>query len=150
MSTYQVSVSRNIAAPASHIYALLADYHNGHPHILPKAYFGDLVVEQGGMGAGTLVNFQMRVMGRMQTFRAVIAEPQPGRVLMETNLPDGPVSTFTLDPLGDGQQTRVTIATEGKTQNSAIGGWIERFFTQLFLRRVYVAELALIAKQVEQ
>ncbi len=72
-------------APADRVYAIIADYRNGHPHILPKQ-FRNLTVEQGGVGAGTIIRFEVRVFGQTQHFRAVVSEPEPGRVLVEENL----------------------------------------------------------------
>ena len=54
---------------------------HGHPQILPKPPFVSLEVEKGGIGAGTVIRIAMRVLGRLQTFGAVITEPEPGRVL---------------------------------------------------------------------
>ena len=36
---------------------MLADYNESHPAILPEHVFTGLVVEQGGIGAGTAVRF---------------------------------------------------------------------------------------------
>lgn len=68
MAKHSVSASALISAPAQRVYDLIADYHNGHPRILPKPYFISLEVEQGGYGAGTVINFQMKLMGRIQPF----------------------------------------------------------------------------------
>jgi hypothetical protein len=57
----QVTASAEIDAPAQRVYSILADYREGHPRILPKEYFPFLQVEQGGIGAGTRLHFQMRV-----------------------------------------------------------------------------------------
>ena len=64
-----------------------------------------------GVGAGTVIRVDMRVLGRPQTFRAVVTEPEPGRVLVETN-DNGYVTTFTVEPRAEGQHAYVTIATE--------------------------------------
>src|SRR6266403_913529 len=101
MKTCRVTTSAIIPAPAKQLYAIIADYRNGHPHIIPKPYFTYLEVEQGGIGAGTIIRFQMRVLGRTQNFRAVVTEPDPGRVLVETNNGGESVTTFTVDPLAD-------------------------------------------------
>ena len=82
---YRVSVSARIPAPSGRIYGIIADYRNGHPHILPPA-FSNLEVEQGGVGAGTIIRFNVRALGRTQLFRSVVTEPEPGRVLVETNV----------------------------------------------------------------
>ncbi len=49
---YTVVASADMDAPPDRVYAIIADYHNGHPHILPKQ-FRNLTVEKGGVGAGT-------------------------------------------------------------------------------------------------
>jgi len=82
----------------------------------------------------------MTVMGREQVFRSDIAEPEPGRVLVETARPDGPATTFTVEPLEGGAQSRVTIATEGKVRDG-LAGRLERFTTERFLKQIYEKEL---------
>ena len=141
----RVAASAIIKVPAQQVYAMLADYHNGHPHILPSQYFSDLQVEQGGIGAGTVIGFQMRVLGGTQTFRAAIMEPEPGRVLVETNLPSGAITTFTVDPRLGGQHAQVTIATE-----LAVSNWLEGLVTKMLLHRIYVQELKLLAAYAEK
>ena len=145
----RATTSATIKAPAQQVYAILADYHNGHPYILPAQYFSNLQVEQGGIGAGTVIGFQMHVPGRTQTFRAAITEPEPGRVLMETNLPSGAVTTFTVDPRAEGQHSRVTITTELETRDGLLGR-LERFLTTVTLRRIYAQELGLLAARAEK
>ena len=96
----------------SRVYALIADYHNGHPHILPKE-FSELVVEKGGVGRGTIIRFQTSVFGRKHIFRAAISEPEPGRVLAETDLDtNGEVTTFIVDRDSASGHSRVTITRE--------------------------------------
>src|SRR5579862_4806189 len=92
-----VSASAIIPARRERIYSLLANYHDGHPRLLPKQ-FSNLVVEQGGVGAGTVIRFEMSFLGKKQPFRAAVTEPEPGRVLVETYLDNGAVTTFTIDP----------------------------------------------------
>jgi hypothetical protein len=72
MSKLTVSASRLIPAPARQEYDLIADYRNGHPRILPKPYFVSLDVEKGGYGTGTVITFQIQLMGRIQSFHSTI------------------------------------------------------------------------------
>jgi hypothetical protein len=67
------------------VYSVIADYHHGHPRILPKQFTG-LSVEKGGVGEGTVIRFSMRVFGRRFEFRGFVSEPEPGRVLVERNV----------------------------------------------------------------
>src|SRR5262245_46984875 len=140
MAHHRVSASAVIAAPAAKLYALIADYRNGHPRILPKPYFVSLTVDQGGVGAGTVITFQMKLMGRVQTFHSVIAEPEPGRVLTETDV-SGAVSTFTVEPRAGGQQALVTITTDTDVPDG-LAGKIQGWLTTQLLRPIYVKELA--------
>jgi hypothetical protein len=149
MKTYQVTVSGQVKAPAEQVYAILADYHEGHPHILPRPYFQNLTVETGGIGAGTLIRFQMRVLGETQTLRAIITEPEPGRVLAETDVASGAVTTFTVTPIEDDQHTETTISTKLRLRDGLLGR-VERFFTTMFLRRIYARELAQLANLAEE
>ena len=143
MATNQFSASALIQAPAQDVYSIIADYHHGHPQILPKPPFVSLEVEAGGTGAGTVIRVAMRVLGRLQTFGAVISEPEPGRVLVETN-DTGYVTTFTVEPRTEGQQAYVTIATE-MTKSAGLLGMLERWFVAWLLRPVYVKELGQLA-----
>lgn len=144
MSTLQISVSKRISVPVERIYQIIADYRRGHPRILPKPYFERLVVEEGGIGAGTVIRFQMRVMGKLQEFHAEVSEPEPGRVLVETDLDSGTETVFTVDPHPDGGSTQVTITTVLEIR-AGIAGRIEGWLTKRLLSPIYEKELELLA-----
>jgi hypothetical protein len=144
MEPLQITSSRLVEASPQQVYPLIADFQDGHPRILPKPYFRWLKIEQGGYGAGTVIRFQMRALGTTQTFRAAVTEPEPGRVLVETDLATGAVTTFTVDPLDDAQRSRVTTTTAIPV-HQGLFGLLERWITKTFLRRVYAQELALLA-----
>jgi hypothetical protein len=138
-TTYRVSGARRIPAPARRVYDIIADYRNGHPHILPPA-FRNLRVERGGTGDGTVITFEVRALGRTTAFRAVVTEPEPGRVLVEENVGANPsVSTFTVEPAGDAA-CDVTITTDLPLREG-LAGRIERAITTWFLQRNYAEEL---------
>lgn len=145
MDKLHAEKSAVIDAPPKVVYDLLADYHDGHPRILPPKYFRGLDVEQGGVGAGTIFLVHSSVMGRAQTLRMVVSEPEPGRVLMETDVDSGIVSTFTCDPVAEGRQTRLTIATDWPT-GPGLSGVLNRLFIPRILRRMYADELQRIAR----
>jgi hypothetical protein len=148
MPSLHVRASADVMAPAEKVYAILADYRHGHPQIVPRPPFGFLEVEQGGIGAGTVIRFQMRMMGRRQTFRAAITEPEPGRLLVETELTMGAVTTFTVDPIEQGRHARVTISTETRVRGGLLG-MLERAVTTRFLRSTYFRELENLASLAE-
>ena len=62
-NTHLVTAAACIDAAPERVYAIIADYHRGHAGILPHEFSG-LSVERGGVGAGTIIRFRMRVMGR--------------------------------------------------------------------------------------
>jgi hypothetical protein len=142
--SFTVSASAAVSVPDYVVYNLIADYRDGHPHILPRKYFEWLEVEQGGRGEGTVIRFQMRVLGQTRVLRAVITEPDPGRVLVETDTSgDGPVTTFTVEPEGAG--CNVTISTELTSAGWPLGA-IERFVLRRLLRRIYARELEQLSR----
>ncbi len=143
MTAHRFSASALIPAPPQELYAIIVDYQHGHPQILPRPPFVSLAVEHGGRGAGTVIRVEMRVLGRLQTFRAVVSEPEPGRVLVETN-DNGYVTTFTVEPRAGGEEAWVTIATE-MTGRAGVLGSLERWFVTRLMRPVYVKELGQLA-----
>ncbi len=136
MPRHQVTAEDVVNAPAELAYALIADYRDGHPRIIPRPPFVSLDVEQGGKGEGTVIRFQMRIFGRTRTFRAAITEPEPGRVLAETDLNTGAVTTFTVVPIEDDRKSRVTITIDLETRGGVLGG-LERYLVTRLLRPVY-------------
>jgi hypothetical protein len=143
MEPQRFAVAAAIPAPPENVYAILADYREGHPSILPRPPFVALDVESGGTGAGTVINVRMRVMGRLQSFRSVVTEPEPGRVLVETN-DTGYITTFTVDSRAGGRHASVTIATEFPRLRGVRGN-MERWFVTRLLRPVYQKELEKLA-----
>ena len=122
-----ISASATIPARCDRVYSLIANYRDGHPRILPKQ-FSSLIVEEGGIGAGTIIRFQMSVFGKKQTFRAAITEPEPGHVLVETDLDaNGAVTTFTVNPGTAPADSHVTISTQLPVRLGFLGH-IERAF----------------------
>jgi hypothetical protein len=137
--TFNVKASAHVDAATDVVYGIIADYRNGHSQILPRRYFEWLEVEQGGRGEGTVIRFQMRVLGRTRVLRAAVTEPEPGRVLVETDMGgDGPVTTFTVEPEGSG--SRVTFSTALSSAGGPLGV-LERFVLRRVLRRIYAREL---------
>ena len=144
MAIHRVSASGLIAAPARKVYDIIADYRNGHPRILPKPYFLSLNVENGGYGAGTVINFQMQLMGRIQSFHASITEPEPGHTLVETDSNTGAITTFTVDPRSAGKEVLVTITTTTTVPDGVLGK-VQGWFTTRLLHPIYEKELAQLA-----
>jgi len=144
MKTYRVSASGHVGAAASQVYAVIADYRRHHPQIVPPEYFEGVDVLEGGIGAGTRTRVRMHVLGKKRTFEQVVTEPEPGRVLMETNTDGSAVSTFTVEATGE-KASHVTIATELPLQ-PGIQGVLERLAVSMLFPRIYKKELVRLAR----
>lgn len=140
-------MSANVGASAADAYRMIADYRVGHTLIIPARYFRNLRVEEGGYGAGTVITYDLIAFGKASHARARVTEPEPGRVLVETDLEKGAVTSFIVDPI-HAAKSRVTIMTDIPTRSGLLGV-IERAVTRWFLERVYVAELALLNRELK-
>jgi hypothetical protein len=143
MRSFRARAAALVPAPAERVYGILADYREGHPRILPRA-FQDLTVERGGRGEGTVVRFSVRMPGSTRSFRVSVTEPRPGRVLVESDPDAGTVTTFTVTPLSGGRHARVSIETVGRAR-AGLAGWVESLLVPVLLRPLYAEELRRLA-----
>jgi hypothetical protein len=137
MGTMRVAAHGTVDAPADVVYGYIADMHQ-HPHFLPPQ-FANFAIESGGVGAGTVVRFTMTAGRRTREYRMTVAEPQPGRVLTESDQNSSLVTTFTVTP--DGEHSRVEIETTWQGAGG-VGGFFERTFAPRVMERLYGDELA--------
>jgi hypothetical protein len=137
MGTIQVSSEQEIGAPAEVVYSYLADMRNHHPRFLPPA-FSNFEVESGGVGAGTIIKYTLTAGGRTRPYRSQVAEPEPGRVLTESDTNSSAVTTFTVTPHGDSSVVRISTAWKGA---GGVGGFFERMFAPRVLRGIFADEL---------
>src|SRR4029078_5751870 len=79
--------------------------------ILPEKNFSDLRVEEGGVGAGTVISFTTKAAGTETKYRMKVEEPEPGGVLVERDLVGDVVTTFTITP-AEGGKSLVKIETD--------------------------------------
>ncbi len=117
---YQIAL---IAARPEMIYAVLAEYTQSHPAILPRKFLREITVEQGGKGTGTIVRVRMEACGVKREYRLRVEEPGPGSMLQESILDGGPVTTFTVQPLSEGQQSEVSVSTKTMTHGGLRDSW---------------------------
>ena len=136
-TTIRVSAERTVDAPAETVYGYLADMREHHPHFLPPS-FSDFEVESGGVGAGTITRFKFRTGGRTREYRMSVAEPEPGRVLTESDTKSSLVTTFAVTPEGPASRVRISTSWRGA---GGIGGLFERLFAPRVMRGIYADEL---------
>ena len=142
-----VRASAELPVEPAWAFTILADYQDpdgGHAAILPSPPFTGLTVEQGGRGDGTVARAHVKLLGLKSGFGFVVTEPEPGRVLVETN-DNGGITTFTVDPIPDRPDAcRVTIETRLPPGRSPFAALNRLFLTRL-LRRTLPRELAQLA-----
>lgn len=140
-----------LAARPEDVYETIADYHDGHPSILPRENLYDLQVEQGGRGEGTIIRFKARILGAEQAFHHRVSEPEPGRVLVEQDIEarQNVTTTFTVTPLDEGRNSQVEIKT---TMNPSPGlrGLLERLIVPMANPPIYRKELKLLEVVAQQ
>jgi len=146
MAPISVSADRTVGAPAPEVYGYIADMREHHPHFLPPA-FSNFQVESGGVGAGTILRYKLTAGGRSRQYRTQIAEPEPGRVLTESDTGSTSVTTFTVTPEGSACRVRISTTWQGA---GGVGGVFERLFAPRVLRRLYDDELSRLDTYAQQ
>lgn len=126
-----------MAAPADVVYRYIADMREHHPRFLPSA-FSDFQVESGGVGAGTVTRFKLTAGGRTRESRVTVAEPEPGRVLTESDARSGAVTTFTVAPRNGASLVRISSAWDAA---GGLGGLLERLLAPRMMRAILADEL---------
>ncbi|MDX6334248.1 MAG: hypothetical protein QOG05_1588 [Streptosporangiaceae bacterium] len=137
MATILVSVERSVDAPAGAVYGYIADMRGHHPRFLPPA-FSDFQVESGGVGAGTITQFAVTAGGRTRQYRMKVAEPEPGRILTESDTGSSLVTRYTVAPEGSKSLVRISTTWDGA---GGVGGFFERLFAPRAMRGIYADEL---------
>ena len=138
MAQIRVTAERRIAAPADVVYGYIADMREHHPKILPPA-FEDFRVESGGVGAGTVTTFAINAGRRRRAYRMEVAEPEPGRVLTESDTGSSLVTRFTVTPADNASQVQIETTWDGA---GGVGGIFERLFAPRVMQGLYADELA--------
>ena len=137
MGQVVAQTERVIPISPQRVRAFLSDYRNNRLRILPPEYFDDYRVEQGGEGAGTVISYRLRAGGRERAYRMRVEEPtEGGPILEERDTGSSLVTTWTLSPAGEGEQTMVSLTSRWEGA-SGIGGFFERMFAPRALRRLY-------------
>jgi len=132
-----------VSARPEVVWDILTDYRNGHPRIVPKPYFSDITLEEGGKGAGTVMAFDTRIGGSTRHFHQRVSTPEPGRVLLEHDIDGTGGTTFTLTPVDGGAGTHLRIETE-MAGSDGLRGAIEGLLmppVKRLMTRIYAQEI---------
>jgi uncharacterized protein YndB with AHSA1/START domain len=146
MGRIHVAEEGHVGAPAELTYRLIADDEH-HQQFLPDG-FSDFETLEGGVGAGTVHRFKVSAgPGRQREMVMRVDEPEPGRVLTESDQASSMVTSFTVTPAGDGCTVRIETEWDGA---GGVGGFFERLFAPRMMRRVYVDELGRLDRYARQ
>ncbi|MBJ8346116.1 SRPBCC family protein [Antrihabitans sp. YC2-6] len=141
----QVSASSSVtvtAAPEKVIEAL-SDYETLRPRILPEQY-RDYRVVSGGQGDGTVAEWTLQATSkRSRNVSATVSVA--GNTITERDGNSSMVTKWTVVPSGAGAE--VTTKTEW-TGAGGIGGFFEKTFAPLGLKKIQAATLASLAKEL--
>lgn len=134
MAQVEATTERVVAADAEKVFDALADYSGTRGRLLPE-HFSEYEVREGGDGEGTLVHWKLQATSkRIRDCLLEVTEPTDGE-LVEKDRNSSMVTTWRVTPAGEGS-SRVVVTT---TWNGAggIGGFFERTFAPLGLRRIH-------------
>lgn len=142
----QVSASNTVlidAEPAT-VLAAVADYQSVRPKVLSAHYSGYQVLE-GGQGAGTVVAWKLQA--TKSRSRDVKAEVDiAGHTVIEKDANSSMVTNWTVTPAGPGSSVTVKTSWQGA---GGIGGFFEKTFAPIGLRKIQAEVLENLKKQVE-
>jgi Polyketide cyclase / dehydrase and lipid transport len=142
MSHIHVQAEKVIPAPVEQVYNFLADYRDKHTQILTDNFL-NYRVDEGGYGSGTVISYRFRAANREREYHMRISEPTPGRALKESDTGSSLTSTWTLSPAPNNSTlAQITTDWEG---GKGVGGFFERTFAPMGLRRVYTEMLDKLA-----
>lgn len=142
----QVSAVSNVlinAEPAA-VFAAIADYQTVRPKILSANYSGYQVLE-GGQGAGTVATWKLQATkSRVREVKATV--DVAGHTVIEKDANSSMVINWTVAPAGTGSSVQLKTTWNGA---GGIGGFFEKTFAPLGLRKIQDEVLANLKKQVE-
>jgi hypothetical protein len=143
----QVSASSTVLinAEPDAVLAAVADYQSTRPKILSDHYSGYQVLE-GGHGAGTVVTWKLQATkSRVREVKSTV--DVAGRSVIEKDANSSMVTNWTIAPAGTGSSVTLKTAWKGA---GGIGGFFEKTFAPLGLRKIQAEVLENLKKAVEQ
>ncbi|WP_163511079.1 SRPBCC family protein [Fodinicola acaciae] len=144
MAEVTASAARVLDAPANRVFAAVRDYSGVRQRIL-SPQFSDYEVQDGGTGAGTSVHWKLQATkSRVRDCLLDVTEPA-AQQLVETDRNSSMVTTWTVSAAGDRTEVRIDTRWNGA---GGIGGFFEKTFAPLGLRRIYDELLGNLATEV--
>lgn len=142
----QVSASSTVLIDAEpeKVLAAVSDYQAMRPKILSAHYSGYQVLE-GGHGAGTVVEWKLQATkSRSRNVKASV--DVAGRTVIEKDANSSMLTNWTVAPAGPGSSVTVKTSWQGA---GGIGGFFEKTFAPLGLRKIQAEVLDNLKREVE-
>jgi hypothetical protein len=136
MSKVVARASAPVPAAPDRVLEFLRDYREGRERILTDNYTA-YRVEQGGKGEGTVYAYHFTAGGRERDYRLHVHERDGG--LVEEDQMSSFVAVWTVLPASGGSTVAIEASWDGA---GGIGGFFERLFAPLGLRRIYAQVLS--------
>jgi Polyketide cyclase / dehydrase and lipid transport len=143
MTLLMAAATKSVSAPPERVREFLRDYRTARPRILTSQYRG-YRVEEGGVGEGTVIAYTFASPGRSRDFHMRVEESDEG--LFERDMQSSFVSNWTVDPVATGSSVTLEASWEGA---GGFGGFFERLFAPMSLRRTYGQVLDKLAAALE-
>jgi hypothetical protein len=147
MSHIFVRNERIIDAKPEEVYGTLTDYKDKRPRMLTPNFL-DYLVEKGGKGDGTVISYRLHAGGRERPYQMKVSETVKGKIITEQDTNSSLVTRWSVLPLNNGQQCRVSIESDWQG-GSGIGGFFERTFAPMGLHKIYDNILTMLALLVQ-
>jgi hypothetical protein len=144
MARVRAHATRTVDASPEKVLDVLRDYRDARQRILTDNYTA-YRVEQGGHGDGTVIGYHFAAGGRERDYRLRVEE-STGE-LRERDELSSFVSTWNVQPAGAGSSVTIESSWEGA---GGIGGFFERTFAPMGLRRIYGQLLERLAAQLQR
>ena len=142
----QVSASSTILIDAEPetVLAAVADYQAVRPKIL-SPHYSDYRVLEGGQGAGTVATWKLQATkSRARVVKANV--DVAGHTVIEKDANSTMVTNWIVAPAGSGSSVTVKTSWQGA---GGIGGFFEKTFAPLGLRKIQGEVLENLKKEVE-
>jgi polyketide cyclase/dehydrase/lipid transport protein len=124
--------------------AAVADYQKVRPKILSSRY-SEYEVLQGGQGPGTVAKWKLQATKkRVRDVRVDV--DVAGHTVIETDANSSMVTNWTVAPAGPGSSVTVKTSWNGA---GGVGGFFEKTFAPLGLKKIQAEVLANLKKELE-
>jgi hypothetical protein len=143
----QVSASSTVLIDAAPdvVLAAVADYQTVRPKIL-SSHYSEYKVLEGGQGAGTVASWKLQATkSRVRDVKANV--DVAGHTVIEKDANSSMITNWTVAPAGPGSSVTVKTSWQGA---GGIGGFFEKTFAPLGLRRIQGEVLDNLKREVEK